>query len=167
MEILIPGLILVALMVYASTRIKKRAAEAFEPETIETDRYTLQKPDGFLHVIDSPEHDFEAYSKESGDDGWARRATIDVDVLTNTDLAAERDSLRNQAAESTVTGENGTSCRIGADESANETDLKVVYKLVAAPDAIYRLRFAVVAKHEDEYLGRIEETLDSFTVKTE
>ena len=29
MELLIPGLILVALMVYASTTIKKRAAEAF------------------------------------------------------------------------------------------------------------------------------------------
>ena len=32
MELLIPGLILVALMVYASTKIKKAAAAAFEPE---------------------------------------------------------------------------------------------------------------------------------------
>jgi hypothetical protein len=35
MEILIPGLILVALMVYVSTRIKRAAARAFEPENVD------------------------------------------------------------------------------------------------------------------------------------
>src|SRR5260370_21728636 len=70
MELLIPGLILVALMVYASTRIKKTAAVAFEPETIETDDFIIQKPDGFLNKINRDEQfEFEAYSKEFGGAG--------------------------------------------------------------------------------------------------
>lgn len=65
MELLVPGLILVALMVYASTRIKRTAAAAFDAEAIETDEYVIQKPEGFLHNLSaSPEYLFEAYSKE-------------------------------------------------------------------------------------------------------
>lgn len=168
MELLIPGLILVALMVYASTRIKKRAAEAFEPETIETERYTLQKPDGFLHVIDSPRHDFEAYSKEYADDDSSRRATIEVDIFRGTDLESVGESLRDASALFDVTKETENTWRVETEETANETGLKVFYKLVdtrAGP--IYRIRFAVMAKHEDEYLDRIEEALNSFTLKTE
>ena len=67
MELLIPGLILVAFMVYASTRIKRVAAEAFEPETVETDDFTLDKPEGFLNVINrDPSLAFYAYSKDMG-----------------------------------------------------------------------------------------------------
>ena len=168
MELLIPGLILVALMVYASTRIKKRAAEAFEPETIETQRYTLRKPEGFLHVIDSPRHDFEAYSKAYSDDDSSRRATIEVDIPRDTDLKSVRELLRDASAKFDVTEETENICRIETEEAANENELKVFYKLVDSRiGAVYRLRFAVLAKHEDEYFGRIEETLDSFTLKTE
>ena len=168
MELLIPGLILVALMVYASTKIKKRAAEAFEPESIETEQYTLQKPEGFLHVIDSPRHDFEAYSKDYSDDDSSRRATIEVEILRDTDLKSVRESLRDPSARFDVTEETENGCRIETEEAANESGLNVFYKLVDSRiGAIYRLRFAVLAKHEDEYLRRIEETLDSFTLKTE
>jgi hypothetical protein len=167
MELLIPGLILVALMVYASTKIKKRAAEAFEPETIETERYTLQKPAGFLHVIDSPRHDFEAYSKEYSDDDSSRRATIEVDLLRDTDLKSVRESIRNASAKFDLTEETENVWRIETEVAANENGIKVFYKLVdSRAGSIYRMRFAVVAKHEDEYLDRIEETLDSFTLKT-
>ena len=51
MEILIPGLILVALMVYVSTKIKKNAVDAFGEETITTDDFVLIKPEGFLHNL--------------------------------------------------------------------------------------------------------------------
>src|SRR5881392_682596 len=67
MEILIVGLIIVALMVYASTRIKRTAAAAFDAETIETDELTIRKPDGFLHNLNGdPKFAFEAYSKDLG-----------------------------------------------------------------------------------------------------
>ena len=65
--ILIPGLILVALMVYASTRIKKSAAAAFNAETVESDDFIIQKPQGFLNKLNRDEQfAFEAYSKEFG-----------------------------------------------------------------------------------------------------
>src|SRR5262249_24498312 len=86
MELLIPGLILVALMVYASTRIKRRAAQAFEQETIGTDEFTLVKPEGFLHLISGdPAYAFQAYSKEFGaeDASDRRRATIDLRILAD------------------------------------------------------------------------------------
>jgi hypothetical protein len=67
MELLIPGLILVALMVYASTRIKKTAAAAFEAETVETEHFTFEKPEGLLLVLNGdPKLDAEGYSKEYG-----------------------------------------------------------------------------------------------------
>ena len=54
-------------MVWASTRIKKTAAAAFEAETVETDDFVIKKSDGFLNVINGdPKYAFEAYSKEIG-----------------------------------------------------------------------------------------------------
>ena len=69
MELLIPGLLLVALMVYASTKIKKAAAAAYEPESIETDRFAITKPEGMINPVndDSP-YLFEAYTKDFGVD---------------------------------------------------------------------------------------------------
>ncbi len=166
MEILIPGLILVAVMVWASTKIKKRAAEAFEPEVITTERFTLRKPEGFLHVIDSPNHDFEAYSKESGEGGdRGKRATIEVDILHQVNLLSARESVLQAASELIVSDEIEGHWRIETEEAANEPGLKVVYKLVAVRDATYRLRFAVISEHYADYLRRIDETIESFAVK--
>lgn len=81
MELLIPGLILVALMVYASTRIKKSAEAAFEPETITGDGFTLEKPEGFLSVVGGNNSlEFEAYSREFGGTGSEdiRQAVVEV-----------------------------------------------------------------------------------------
>src|SRR5436189_43661 len=99
MELLIPGLILVALMAWASTKIKKRAADAFEAETVETDRYILQKPEGFLHVLGDSDHEFYAYSREFGEgtSSKIRRATIEIDVLRSANLAEIRNAIKGPA----------------------------------------------------------------------
>ena len=69
MEILIPGLILVALMVWASTKIKKKASAAYEDEIVETDTFILEKPEGFISPAYPDEGlEFAAYSKEFGRD---------------------------------------------------------------------------------------------------
>lgn len=169
MEILIPGLILVALMVYASTKIKKRAAAAFDSEDVETDSYWLRKPEGFLHVVGSTEHEFEAYSKEFGDDAdssHVRQAVLEVDFFPDADLESVREQLRGTTTFFSILEETGSSYRIETDEEANETPIKGFYKLVDATAGVYRLRFAVLPKHAHEYLRKIEETLDSFAVKT-
>ena len=167
MEILILGLILVAVMVYASTKIKKRAAEAFEPESIETPAYSLQKPEGFLHVIDSPDHDFEAYSREFNEgDFRVRRAKIEVEVFPDSNPQSIAESIAQNARRSEVISESDSILTVEADEEANETRRFVVYKLVSGRNAVYQLRFAVINEHREEYREKINETLESFILKT-
>src|SRR5688572_14747060 len=151
MEILIPGLILVALMAWASTKIKKRAADAFEAETIETDDYVLRKPEGFLHVVGSETHEFEAYSRESyeEDNSQARRATIEIDILRETSLAGVRDAISQVADSVDVKSESGSVLEIIAEETANQTPVTAFYKIIAVADKVIRLRFAVVTRHRN------------------
>ncbi len=167
MELLIPGLILVALMVWASTKIKKRAADAFEAEFIETDTYSLQKPEGFLHVIGDPGHEFRAYSKEFGEEPNAgvRQATIEIDVFQDNDLAGVRDLIERSAAVTKIRAEGPDACELETEETANEIGVDAVYKLVVRDNVVYRLRFAVLREHAEDYLRKMEETLDSFTVR--
>jgi len=168
MELLIPGLILVALMVWASTKIKKRAADAFEAEFIETETYSLQKPDGFLHVIGDEEHEFAAYSKEygNGDNTGVRQATIEIDIFRDTNLASVLDSTRNSATTSEISEQTEMIVELKSEELANETSIRAFYKIVAEESSVYRLRFAVLAEHCDDHLRKMDETLDSFSVHT-
>lgn len=169
MEILIVGLILVALMVYASTRIKKSAAAAFEPELIETNGYSLMKPEGFLHVVDDPQHEVMAYSKDYGlgDNAHLRQATIELDGVQGVSLEAALESIKNSSTRTEIVARNERSALVETNEQANESMLKGFYKLVVRNSAVYRLRFAVLAEHVDDYSRRIDETLDSFTVTSE
>ncbi len=65
MEILIVGSIIVALMVWASTRIKRDAAAAYNEEVIEADGFKLTKPEGFIHLLnDDSGLAFRANSKD-------------------------------------------------------------------------------------------------------
>jgi len=168
MELLIPGLILVALMVWASTKIKKTAADAFEPEFIETDVYSLQKPVGFLHVIGDEDHEFMAYSKDfgKGDNVGTRQATIEIDVLRGDDVDAVRDSTTDSAESFDITVDTPALSELNTEETANESSVSAFYKIVAADNSVFRLRFAVLPEHKDDYLRRIDDTLDSFTIKT-
>jgi len=169
MELLIPGLILVALMAWASTRIKKRAADAFEAELIETESYSLRKPEGFLHVLGDPQHDFNAHTSEFSEEenSQVRRAAIEIDVVRDRSLSEVRDQIRKKAESSEIRNETEADIELVADETANQTAVSAFYKIVSGGSSIYRLRFAVVAAQKKEFLLRIEETLDSFKIKTD
>ena len=168
MELLIPGLILVALMAWASTKIKKRAADAFEAETIETDGYTLQKPEGFLHVMSDPDHEFYAYSREfgAGKSSTVRRATIEIDIFRSESLADVRNAIKSSANDVEIVHDTSSECELETDETANETSFRCFYKVVRSQSAVYRLRFAALAEHVDEYVDRINATLDNFSVRS-
>ena len=69
MEILIIGGLLVALMAYLSTKIKKEAKRAYEQEVIETEGFKIVKPVDFIIPLKkASEYAFEAYSKDFGED---------------------------------------------------------------------------------------------------
>ena len=173
MELLIPGLILVALMIYASTRIKRSAARAFEAETIETDEFVIQKPEGFLNVIGGdPKFVFEAYSKDFGGGGGAeniRRATANIVVKDNSSIEIIATDILNSGGkfvddrtdqigginyrviEHIVTGENA--------------DLRVLSKLAERDARVFALTITVIREPNPEFMRNIEAMLDSFELK--
>ena len=172
MELLIPGLILVALMAYASTRIKRSAAQAFEAETVETDDFVIQKPEGFLNVINGdPQFAFQAYSKEFGadDDRNVRAATAKLRVLKSSSAA----DLVKQIRSSSTKVKNEVSEVIGdghyrvveGERAESDTKYRVLYKLAERGRTAYQLEVAVLESASDT-MRRAEALLDSFELKS-
>jgi hypothetical protein len=172
MELLIPGLALVALMVYLSTRIKKSAAEAFEPEEIETDEFSIVKSRGFLYPLNSTSGlPFEAYTKDFGEDEAKkiRHARAELTFNQEANLAevvenAKR-SAENVLAEETVKQNDRNVTLLEADELENGVGISVFHKLVENGRGIYDLKISVLEEQKDTYLREIEKMRDSFTVK--
>lgn len=163
--ILIPGLILVALMVYASTRIKKIAASAFDAETIETDEFVIQKPEGFLHNLNGdPKYIFEAYSKEYS------RANDKLRAGTTTITRIETTTLEDVVNEMPGLTDHGTEV-IGDDryrhfeslENNDGVETTISYTLAEKNGNVYKLEITEI---EESASGQWVETFfDSFRVK--
>lgn len=172
MELLIPGLILVALMVYASTRIKRSAARAFEAETIETDDLILEKPDGFLNVIGGdPKFVFEAYSKDFGGEGAEniRRATADIVVKSDT----HTETLANEILRSSGKLVDDRTERIGGINyrmiehitKEQDVDFRVRSKLATRNGKVFVLTVRSIVETTPEFMRNIEAMFDSFQLK--
>ena len=170
MEILIVGVILVALMAWASTRIKRNAAAAFEAETIETGEFTLKKPDGWLSVVDPREpYIFEGYTKDLGSKpnenirlGTAAievsNAAID-DVVTETIAGAEiTDDIREVI--------NERHYRI-VELTRTEDDIDRIewLKFAEANGSVYTFRIKALAEATVEFRRDVGSMLDSFELK--
>lgn len=162
--ILIPGLILVALMIYASTRIKKIAADAFEPETIETEEFSIEKPSGFLHNLNGdPKFTFEAYSKDfSKANDKVRAGTATIQRIENSTL----DEIVNELSQTEGLVDDGTEI---LDEVAyrmmtqNDDEKEILYKLAESNGGVYKLE--ITAMDEAKSDAWIETFFHSFRVK--
>ena len=172
MEILIPGLILVALMVWLSTRIKRNAAAAYEAERVETDELVLDKPAGFLHVLnDDSGLLFRAYSKDFGLVGRrdVRQATIEVErhrgrTIEEVIAAAESDSESFTAEPPYLEGgERAVNARSTRIREGGE--FETVHKFVARGADVIEARGAVLAEHKDAYISEIEGAIGSLRVR--
>lgn len=170
MEILIVGAIVVALMVWASTKIKRSAAEAFEEEAIETDDFSLVKPEGFLSPVENDEYlAFYAYSKEYGEEEKAeklRQSLIKLKVLagkslaeTGKDVKAGFDKLLSEDApdENTLI--------LKGEKNEKEVDRLFYHKLVARREQVFDLEIFILADYEEKYAEKAEKLLASFRVK--
>jgi hypothetical protein len=145
MELMIPGLILVALMVYASTRIKRIAAEAFEAETIETEEFTIRKPEGFLNVANGdPRYAFEAYSRDYGPAGDkdARAATAKLSISDGTSLTDAIETMNPLEIE--VSNE--------LTEVIGEIRYRVIEGKRVDGDAVYRVLFKAAERKKKTYV---------------
>lgn len=171
MELLIPGLILVALMVYASTRIKKTAAQAFEPESIDTDVFEIEKPEGFLSVIGGdPALEFEAYSREFGDEGAenVRQARVEIRILENFSLDAAASAIKGAAKVVSDVREIMDERKYRLIETEiSEKGIKILefYKLAASGPNVCQLKVSALEETNVEIARKIETIIASFTVK--
>lgn len=167
MELLIPGLILVALMVYASTRIKRAAAKAFEAETIEADSFVIEKPVGFLNVLNGdPGYAFQAYSKDfgTGETQDLRQATamLTVTPLADDDGFAAEDEIVSERTEVI----DGSNYKV---REAKHTEKGVSFctlsKTVERDGQLYRLEIKRLAETTPDLVRNTEMMVDSFKLR--
>lgn len=175
MEILIPGLILVALMVYASTKIKKSAAEAYEQEMVETDEISIIKPEGFISLVD-PQNGllFDAHSKEFGYDAagdqsrasgevrFIEATTVDdIVVSLNAELPDEDHIELGEASQI----DNARYVTGTSSELKNGIRSQVKYRWVETGKGVYQLKARFLEDHADECEPAVEKMIESFRVK--
>ena len=171
MELLIPGLLLVALMVYASTRIKRTAAEAFEPEMIETDAFVLEKPEEFLNVINpDPELELQAYSREFGVENTADVRQVSVEIRRFEGASIDdvigfiKDSATIKSDISEVLGERKYRL-VEAEKIEKGIGYREIFKIAKSGAAVFELKIIALEDTSDEVSRRIETILASFIVK--
>jgi len=168
MEILIPGLILVALMVYASTKIKKNAAAAYAEEKIDTAEFSITKPDGFISPVEKSELAFAAYSKDFGHDesGDTRQAWVELTVIENESLEKARAIICERAIK--VASEQrlvGGGLVIETKEAENEVSIDCEYRVYEKNGKIYELAVKVQPEFKGELQKNIDTLIASFEVR--
>lgn len=147
MEILILGVILVALMAYVSTRIKKSAARAFEKETIETEDFSIIKPEGLLSVVidENSEYAFEAYSKDFGEN--------------------EASEFRKMTARIYKNPERGEDFSGETEKTEKGVTIQTFGKILKTDEKSYELEISVLKDYREQYFDKINEMLNSFSLK--
>ena len=171
MELLIPGLALVALMIYASTRIKKSAAAAFEAETVETEHFTFEKPEGLLLVLNGdPALDAEGYSQEygEGDDASQRRIRFAVSRTQGAPPDAVGDRVTSGAEivsrETEIVG--GTKFTvIEAVKTKDGSTSRAFHKIGAANGNVFDLCVYSLSETDFVVQRKIEQMISSFSLK--
>ncbi|MCA1623435.1 MAG: hypothetical protein LC768_06435 [Acidobacteria bacterium] len=176
MEILIVGVVLVALMVFVSTKIKKSAAQAFERETIDTEDFRITKPEGFISPInENSRFAFEAYTKDSGknDAEEFRQAQARLMVITDSDFETVCENVKKSVGR--VLSENFLEnaavnqkhCFIESEEIKNNVKIISFWKIIKSiqKQKIYELQVSVLENYREEFQDRINEMLESFAVK--
>jgi hypothetical protein len=174
MEILIIGVILVALMAYVSTKIKKSAASAFERETIETEGFSIIKPENFINpTSENSEFAFTALSKDFGTEAAEdlRQAQAELRVYPDADF----DEVCRNAAESTGkiiseeirTSDNEKVCFLNGENIEDEVEREIFYKIVESKtrNKIYELKISVLPEYRENYSAAVNEFLNGFSVK--
>jgi hypothetical protein len=172
MEILIPGLILVALMVYASTKIKKRAAEAYAREEFDGDGFAIVKPDGFIIPAELPKGLlFSASSKDYGHeeaDGF-RQVSAEVRAHKDSTLENARETMLGDfesiGDEFTEKVDETTFWIAETRGSTDGVTMDIYHKAFERESRVVELMITAIAEHKDERSQNIEELMNSFTAK--
>ncbi len=176
MEIFIVGIVVVALMVFVSTKIKKSAGQAFVPEFIEKDEFTIAKPEGFMSPLEgNSDFLFEAYSREYGEKKTrnVRQAQAFLTVTNGLNFdgeGAKAKSLADKILSERVLGNASGDEKVFLLESEKtEDDFPMIdfRKIVESRkrQKTYNLQVSVLPPFRDVYIHRINEMINSFRLK--
>lgn len=168
MEILIVGVVIVALMAYVSTRIKKSAASAFERETFDAPDFLLVKPEGFLNPVDAREGlAFYAYSKDYGVEDSAKFRQSEIKLrIYEIDNFREIVANAKKLADKVLSEKNeGDVFLLKTENTEGKVSLEKQHKFVSKNGKIYELEIKTLEETKENYTQRIAETFESFTVK--
>lgn len=149
MEIFIIGAIVVAIMAYVSTKIKRAASEAYEQENVETEHFRLIKPESFIiPVKESSEFAFETYSKDYGEDLAEKFRQCWAVVKEKNGIEDDTEVLETERIEEDVT-------------------IKTFSKTLASRnlDKSFELEISVLPDYEEKYAEGIKLMLESFYLK--
>lgn len=160
MEILILGLILVALMAYLSTKIKAASAAAYQEELIQADNFSIVKPKDFLHPYnEKSEYAFEAYSKEFGEGASGKfhqvSAFIKVRPMQQTGLWAKGVNI-SEGIENDF---------IQREEVRSGVTFKIFQKRLCSSDKSYELTILALKDFYEANASSINKLLESFKLR--
>ena len=172
MEILIPGLILVALMAWLSTRIKRNASAAFDAERVETEDLIVEKPEGFLHVLnDDTGLLFRAYSRDfcSVGNKDVRQATIEVERHRGSTLdeamATAEGSAETFTSETPYTEGSERAIDARSTRIRDGGEFEIVHKFVTRGSDVIEARGAVLTENRDDHMSDIEQAIGTLQVR--
>ena len=176
MEIIIIGVLLVGVMVYVSTRIKRTAAKAFVSEVVEKEDFRLEKPAGFLYPLNTESgFAYEAYSKTYGERGtrniWRARTRmrvtegLNIRKLVNEIRSGNETAFSEKVLEDLPEGQIGSIVRTELEDDGVE--YKILRKIVGnkATSKTYELKTTILCPYEDEYTEDICEMMRSFELR--
>jgi len=155
-------------MVYVSTRIKRSAAKAFDEEVIETDDFTVTKPEGFLIPNEANEFAFAAYSKEfgTGDAGSIRQVAAELKIYPETTPEAVRDRIVADGLK--VVSEQhlaGGSMILETEKTENGVLLEAERRVVCKEGSVFELAVTALSETKKAQQRNIDTLLSSFEVK--
>jgi len=170
--------IFIVILLSISSRVRRAAKLAFESETIETDEFSIVKPEGFISPVnDKSGYAFEAYSKDYGEGeaaGNLRQAQVFVSIFKDADFTDACGRAKQNAGEILSEETNGRICLIKGEETLvkDEETLENAsaynfYKIIGddARQKVYELKISVLHKFLADYQSRVDEMLESFRLK--
>lgn len=160
-----------ALMVYASTRIKRMSKEAYEPERIETEQFVVEKPDGFLNVV-APKAPLvmDGYSRDYGNDNAAdiRQGRYSLVLRNSVDIAAVfRDikSLGDVVSDESSVIDGKKYRDVGVKFVVDGIGYDELYRLVGNAKGTFVFKATMLEDAGDEVRNGVQKMLASFHVK--
>lgn len=165
----------VGFLLYVSSRIRRAANEAFEPETIENEKFKIFKPEGYLNPLDeNTKFPFEAYSRELGEKsaGRLKKSLVKLEEIPGLNFDAAREKAKQNADEvfsevMLAAPSEQRICQIEAKKTDDGISRLVFHKIVESErkEKTFDLQISILEAHADEYMKRISDMINSFTVK--